>query len=123
MLSKQKQSEAWSKGRAPLNRAVSYILMMSDPERVSRGNHPITVPVTEQKVHKNAKAPSGGMHWRPKTNKLEDSLDLLGSVLGKFKRKSWVAGVRGTFADSVPGVRRPPSYVLLEFKRLMGSKS
>lgn len=60
-----------------------------------------------QKVQRNAKAPSGGYALEGPKLTNADSLDLLGSALGEFKRKSRVAGVRGTFADLVPGVRRP----------------
>ena len=62
--------------------------MMSDPERVSRGNTPITVPAAEQEVQKNGKAPSEGRHRGSKTNKREDSLDLSRSALSELKGKA-----------------------------------
>jgi hypothetical protein len=83
--------------------------MLSDPKRVSRGNNPITVPVTEQKGSEECEGSKWGVcAGGSKTNKQsKDPLDLVGSVLGKFKRKQQGGWCEGTFADLVPGVRRP----------------
>lgn len=78
--------------------------MMSDPERVSRGNTPITVPA-EQEVQKNGKAPSEGRHRRVQNQQTFQGQCLV-SLRGKHG--GWCDGEPADMVSAVTGSPAPP---------------
>lgn len=107
LLSKQKQRQGLEKGQGSLQQSSRLNSHDVRPKEGFQGQQPHNCPCHSAKSSEECKGSKWGYALEGPKLTNADSLDLLGSALGEFKRKSRVAGVRGTFADLVPGVRRP----------------